>query len=463
MFGKFVKIFSAIMAVTMLIPTFAGCAKSEEGGGKINNDDEIVAQNNSIFAEKENVITDRQAYTENAVKFPDKLWTESVSKRAVSYDYPLYDVRAYFIQSVDYNGAPTNFFGYFGIPDTASAEKPVPAVVLVHGGGGTAYADWVQFWVKRGYAAIAIDTEGRAPDAPGASTVGSGERSTHSRNPGPSRNGTFLDSKKEVEEQWMYHAIASVISSVTFLSQMPEVDGGKIGCVGISWGSLIVSGTAIYDDRLAFVVAVYGSIGESGTKSREGIAIDLQPDAVALWDDESALQGRKTPFLFVNNHQDHAFSVEVQNNCGRYVENKQFCIITDLAHNHREPMKVGEIGVFADNICLNNPLALPEITVQPTATNGIIKTKTHGTGISYGILYSTADEEIISPLGDNKNNWVIDEIDCDDNGNFAFGVPGCDDYDNFVFKVPEDAKWYFVTVVDDCGNRSSTQLVKIGD
>ena len=447
MLKKFGRTFFAIIMVAILLTTVIGCNKNNNTS---SNGDNPVVKNNSIYAVKENVIMDKQAYTNNDVKYPDKLWTESVSKRAVSYDYPLYEARAYFIQSVDYNGAPSNFFGYFGIPETASEKNPVPAVVLVHGGGGTAYADWVAFWVRRGYAAISIDTEGRAPDAPGAATVGSGARSPHTRNPGPSRNGTFLDSKKPVEEQWMYHAIASVISSVTFLSKMPEVDSSKIGCIGISWGSLIVSGTAIYDDRLAFVVPIYGSIGESGTNSREGIAMDLQPKAVELWDDESALQGRKTPFLFVNNHQDHAFSVEVQNNCGKYVENKQFCIITDLAHNHREPMKVDEIGIFVDNICLNKELALPEITVQPTATTGVIETKTHGTNVTHGILYYTMDEKIISPSGQVKNNWAIDDIDCDENG-------------KFIFDVPVGAKWYFVTVVDDQGNRSSTQLVKIGE
>ena len=446
----FKKLLAILFSIMFSVTLFAGCSN-----GTPPNNPTPSGQTNSIFEKKENVIMNKQAYDGNEVKYPTKLWTESVSKRAVSNDYPLYDVRAYYIQSVDYKGAPSNFFGYFGIPETASESNPVPAVVLVHGGGGTAYADWARFWVNRGYAAIAIDTEGNIPTSPGAATNGNTNKVPHTRNPGPARSGTFLDSEKPVEEQWMYHAIASVISSVTFLSKMPEIDSSKIGCIGISWGSLIVSGTAIYDDRLAFVVPIYGSIGESGTLSREGAAMDLQPRAVELWDDESALSGRKTPFLFVNNHQDHAFSVEVQDNCAKYVANKQVCIIPDLAHDHKRPMSVKEIGIFVDNICLNKELALPEITVQPTATTGVVETKTHGTKIVSGELFYTTDERIISParpITDTsaKNDWVIDEIDCDNNGKFEF-------------QIPANATYYFVSVIDDAGNRSSTKLVKIGE
>jgi hypothetical protein len=40
--------------------------------------------------------------------------------------------------------------------------EPVSGVVLVHGGDGTAYRDWVRLWNERGYAAISIAHEGQA-------------------------------------------------------------------------------------------------------------------------------------------------------------------------------------------------------------------------------------------------------------------------------------------------------------
>ena len=57
-----------------------------------------------------------------------------------------------------------------------SGRVKTPGIVLVHGGGGTAFANWAQLWAKRGYAAIAMDLAGcgegrkRLPDGgPGQS------------------------------------------------------------------------------------------------------------------------------------------------------------------------------------------------------------------------------------------------------------------------------------------------------
>ena len=62
-----------------------------------------------------------------------------------------------------------------------------PGVVLIHGGGGTAFADWVYLWAKRGYAAIAMDLNGSRPpeaefDAKGAA-IGNGHRGERTRLP----------------------------------------------------------------------------------------------------------------------------------------------------------------------------------------------------------------------------------------------------------------------------------------
>src|SRR6476620_2585105 len=69
-------------------------------------------------------------------------------------------VRALYFESVSWKGKPTRVFAYYGAP----AGKKLPAMVLIHGGGGTAFAEWVRMWNKRGYAAIAMDTCGNLPD-----------------------------------------------------------------------------------------------------------------------------------------------------------------------------------------------------------------------------------------------------------------------------------------------------------
>ena len=97
------------------------------------------------FSKKENVVDDRQYYSGiDEVQFPNQLWNTPTFERAAQYDRPDQGVEAYFLQSVSYKDAPTYVFAYVGIPATATKENPVPGVVLVHGGGGTAFCDWVK-------------------------------------------------------------------------------------------------------------------------------------------------------------------------------------------------------------------------------------------------------------------------------------------------------------------------------
>src|SRR5258708_6182309 len=57
-------------------------------------------------------------------------------------------------------GKPTRVFAYFAKPD---GPGPFPGMVLVHGGGGTAFSEWALHWAKRGYAAISMNLSGRGP------------------------------------------------------------------------------------------------------------------------------------------------------------------------------------------------------------------------------------------------------------------------------------------------------------
>ena len=116
------------------------------------------------FSPKGSIVDDMQYYSGiDEVQFPNQLWNTPAFERAAQYDRLDQGVEAYFLQSVSYNDAPTYVFAYVGIPSTATKDNPVPGVVLIHGGGGTAFCAWVKMWNDLGYAAIAIDTEGRIP------------------------------------------------------------------------------------------------------------------------------------------------------------------------------------------------------------------------------------------------------------------------------------------------------------
>ena len=67
--------------------------------------------------------------------------------RRIPEVYPAYGfeeeaVTPVFFENMPYLGKETRAFTWYGFPEGASAENPVPGIVLVHGGGGTALADW---------------------------------------------------------------------------------------------------------------------------------------------------------------------------------------------------------------------------------------------------------------------------------------------------------------------------------
>src|SRR6186713_911179 len=59
-------------------------------------------------------------------------------------------VKSLWFAGPPYKGKPTRIFAYYGEPSGRAGNK-VPAMVLIHGGGGTAFAEWVRMWNARGY------------------------------------------------------------------------------------------------------------------------------------------------------------------------------------------------------------------------------------------------------------------------------------------------------------------------
>ena len=113
---------------------------------------------------------------------------------------------------------------------------------LVHGGGGSAFKNWVQEWNARGYAAISIAVEGQTDNR-----VGKAWQSHEWA--GPKRNGIYHDSAESLQNQWMYHAVADTILANSLIRSIDGVDASRVGILGISWGGVITSTVIGIDDR----------------------------------------------------------------------------------------------------------------------------------------------------------------------------------------------------------------------
>src|SRR5262249_33413551 len=106
-------------------------------------------------------------------------------------------LRRLYYESEPYNGKPTRVFAYYAEPEKVDGK--LPAMVLVPGGGGTAFPEWAKLWAKRGYIAIAMDLAGH------------GEKRKRLPDGGPDQDEPSRFDKHDVKDMWSYHAVAAVI------------------------------------------------------------------------------------------------------------------------------------------------------------------------------------------------------------------------------------------------------------
>lgn len=215
-------------------------------------------------------------------------------------------VRSLFFEGLPWKGKPTRVFAWIGVPPHAANEK-LPAMVLVHGGAGTAFAAWVRMWTARGYVAIAMDTCGSVPIPAGKGTWKRDDQ-------GGPPCWVFDQVNWPIEDQWNYHAVADVILADSLLRSLPEVDTSRIGLTGISWGGYLTDIIASVDTRFRFAVPVYGCgfLGEDSAWLPDFAKMKPE-DAqkwLALWDPSVYLPRVKMPMLWVDGTNDFAYPLE---------------------------------------------------------------------------------------------------------------------------------------------------------
>lgn len=275
-------------------------------------------------------------------------------------------VRPLFFDGVPWKGKPTRIFAWYGVPANRGAKK-VPAVVLVHGGGGTAFANWVRLWNSRGYAAIALDTCGSVPIP--------AENNTWQRNPSggpPCWDASFDQLDWPEKDQWTYQAVSAVILANSLLRSFPEVDAKRIGITGISWGGYLTTISASVDHRFRFAVPVYGCgfLGEDSYWLPEFSKIGEAKtrEWLSLWDPSVYLQSAKMPFLWVDGTNDQFYPLDSLRKSYLLPRGpRTLSIRVRMPHNHPEGENPEEIRVFADHLLKSAP---PLATVRSQGRDG---------------------------------------------------------------------------------------------
>ncbi|TWU39599.1 alpha/beta hydrolase family protein [Novipirellula artificiosorum] len=254
--------------------------------------------------------------------------------------------------AIPVRGKRVQAFAYYGAPEGPTPEGGWPAVVCVHGGGGTAFDTWVQKWNDHGYAAISMDLEGHYPKG----------TPTRMENPGLKRLGIFQNYQDPIEEQWYYHAVAQVILAHSLIRSFPEVNSEKIGITGISWGGTLTSTVMGVDPRFKFAIPVYGCGYLPDSDGNQGLAITpgAYSDFVNQYYDGSAYFENVTiPSLWVNGTNDTHFPMPATQQSAQAVQGPATLRFElRMKHGHGPGWNPKEIYAFADSIVKDGlPLA----------------------------------------------------------------------------------------------------------
>jgi dienelactone hydrolase len=297
-------------------------------------------------------------------------------------------IRSLTYENEQFKGQTTDVFAFYATPGTirgdASKDKNLPAVVLIHGGGGTAFAQWTWLWAKRGYAAIAMDLSGRRPPAPKFDPA-TGELISGFSRPGDrtrlERGGPehghvekFANVGDDPTDDWQHHSVPAVIRAHSLIRSFPEVDAERTAVTGISWGGYMTCLVASVDHRFKAAVPVYGCGFLYDGESVQRPAIDkLSPEKRSLWiktyDPSAWLPKCRVPILFVNGTNDiHYPLVSYSRSYGLVKGPKQIRIEVKMRHGHQSGWAPNEIGHFVDHHLLGTD-PLPQLG-KPQISDG---------------------------------------------------------------------------------------------
>jgi dienelactone hydrolase len=356
-----------------------------------------------------------------------------------------------------YKGHPTQVFAYYASPITLGEAKPgtkLPGVVLIHGGGGTAFVDWAYLWAKRGYAAIAMDLGGMQPADPafdpktGAPVGHQSDAKVRTPLPdgGPAQGSAekFDSIGGDTSDDWPFHAVASVMRAHTLLRSFPEVDADRTAVTGISWGGYTTCLIASLDDRFKAAVPVYGCGFLHEGESVQKPSIDKLGDRKALWvkeyDPGSLLPRCHVPILFVNGTNDVHYVLDSYMKSYNVVPGeKQMRIQIKMPHGHPPGWAPKEIGLFIDSKCIGGtPLPVPG---KPVIEGDQVKvTCQTTTALKKAELNYTTDSGLRS-----KREWT--SVPATITGN-AITAP----------KPPANANTWYLTITDDRDAMVSTTV-----
>ncbi|EDM29284.1 hypothetical protein LNTAR_22879 [Lentisphaera araneosa HTCC2155] len=351
---------------------------------------------------------------------------------------PAQGMKSLLYKSLAYQGKEVDVFAYYASPEGTPPEGGWPAVVCVHGGGGTAFPTWVKKWTDHGYAAISMDLEGHIPlNRPDKK----GRQSTP--NPGPSRVGVFHDFDKPIEEQWYYHAMAQIMIAHSLIRSFPEVNAEKTGFTGISWGGNLTSSVMGVDTRFKFAIPGYGCGYLPASSGHQGRAIaDGQHSEVVhkYYDGSAYFKNVDYPTLWVNGTNDFHFDMPAFQKSANAVKG-QLRFELEMGHGHGPVWNLEECYAFADSVVKGKPGLITFEAPQAQGNQASVEFAAPAKIASAQLLYTLESK----PVWPDKK-W--------------FATSAKIDGDQIKANLPAGTKAFLFTAKDSRGFMSSSRFIQ---
>ena len=261
-------------------------------------------------------------------------------------------ITSFFFDGLAYKGKATRVFAWLGIPKEIGSHKKIPGIILIHGGGGTAFKEWVERWNDQGFAALSIAVEGQIDKRDTNAkqgTIPTGWKQ-HAFS-GPYRTGIYGDSDKPLRDQWMYHAVADTILAHSLLRSHPNVNPENIGVMGISWGGVITSTVVGIDTRFAFGIPTYGCGCLANAGNQYGNALGNNMVYREIWDPIHYLPRATMPLLWQSWPEDKHFPLDCQAlSYKRPPGPRLISLRPGMGHGHAPPWNHADSYAFAKSV-----------------------------------------------------------------------------------------------------------------
>jgi len=318
-------------------------------------------------------------------------------------------LRSIIFDSTPVKGQPSKIFAYIGYPALPPPPQGYPAVVLVHGGGGTALAQYVKDWNRRGYAAIAMDHYGTRPVS------------------GKAQSTMPLAGGYKNAEEWQVRAVAAIVRAHSLLRAQPNINTSKIALIGVSWGGVFASIVAAIDDRLKGIVAIYGC----GYWSEGDQNLQFYRWRNEFWDPKHFLHAAKVPIFWVDGTNDAHFGViplQASIDAAAVTANRTLTIA--LPHGH-QGFLFPAVTRYVDQI-LCDGMPLPKLgKIQFDRNVATASIQDAGKGLKYvGLVYTSDANPAFS-----QRTWRM--------------IPAQISLGKVFATVPKDATQFYLTAYDE--------------